>query len=44
MIDNKMWGKMSNPDNQALLDQMESTSVSAELYELILAKGGFKKK
>ena len=43
MIDNKMWGKMSNPDNQALLDQMEPTSVSAELYELILAKGGFKK-
>ena len=43
LVDNKMWGKMSNPDNQAQLDQMKLTTDGKKLYELILAEGKFKK-
>ena len=43
MADNKMWGKMSNPQLQAQLDSMNPTTDANKLYELLLAKGGFKK-
>ena len=39
----KLWGKMSNPANQASLDQMRIRTDGKQLYELILAKGKFKK-
>ena len=39
----KLFGKMSNPANQASLDRMKITTDGKKLYELILAKGKFKK-
>tara|TARA_R110000823_G_scaffold214404_1_gene344253 strand:+ start:41 stop:571 length:531 start_codon:yes stop_codon:yes gene_type:complete len=39
----ELWGKMSNPANQASLDQMRIRTEGKQLYELILAKGKFKK-
>ena len=43
MADNKMWGKMSNPQLQAQLESMNPTTGANDLYELLLAKGKFKK-
>ena len=34
---------MKNPELQAKLDSMKITSIGKQLYELILAKGKFKK-
>jgi len=39
----ELWGKMSNPANQASLDRMKLTTDGKKLYELIHSKGGFKK-
>jgi hypothetical protein len=39
----ELWGKMKNPELQAKLDSMKITSIGKQLYELILAKGKFKK-
>jgi hypothetical protein len=39
----KLWGKMKNPELQATLDRMKTTSLGKQLYELILSKGKFKK-
>ena len=43
MVDNKIWGKMSNPQLQAQLDSMNPTTDANNLYELLFAKGGFEK-
>ena len=43
MADNKIWGKMSNPQLQAQLDSMNPTTDANNLYELLFAKGGFEK-
>ena len=39
----KLFGKMSNPTNQASLDSKKLTADGKKLYELIHSKGGFKK-
>ena len=39
----KLWGKMSNPANQARLDSKKLTADGKKLYELIHSRGGFKK-
>jgi hypothetical protein len=39
----ELWGKMKNPELQSKLDSMKITSIGKQLYELILAKGKFKK-
>ena len=39
----KLFGKMSNPINQARLDSKKLTADGEKLYELIHSRGGFKK-
>lgn len=39
----KLFGKMSNPINQARLDSKKLTADGKKLYELIHSRGGFKK-